>query len=155
MTVLVARIGRAARGSESLGQLVRFAVVGGSGYALNLLVFGVLVNGFGVGHVAAAVIAFCFAVANNFVLNRHWTFTATASCARRQALRFAAVSLAGLSLNLTVLELLVAGGLAEIPAQAMAVAMVLPFNFMLNKLWTFAAATEKGRRDDRSDPISA
>jgi len=38
-----------------------------------------------------------------------------------------------------VLEALVAGGgIGELPAQAIAVAVAMPFNFLGNKLWTFA-----------------
>ena len=37
-----------------------------------------------------------------------------------------------------MLELLVGCGMAELPAQAIAVAIAMPFNFVGNKLWTFA-----------------
>jgi len=41
--------------------------------------------------------------------------------------------------NLVVLELLVtAAGVAEIPSQAIAVAVAMPVNFIGNKLWTFS-----------------
>ncbi len=35
------------------------------------------------------------------------------------------------------LELLLSGGLSELTAQAIAVAVAMPFNFLGNKLWTF------------------
>jgi hypothetical protein len=58
---------------------------------------------------------------------------------RIQAARFFAVSLASLALNLAVLELICrAGAVAPITAQAIAVAVATPFNFLGNKLWTFA-----------------
>ena len=42
-------------------------------------------------------------------------------------------------MNLAILESLVSGaGLAELPAQAIAVAVAMPVNFIGNKLWTFA-----------------
>ena len=40
-------------------------------------------------------------------------------------------------INLVALELLVKGGMGELPAQAIAVAIAMPFNFVGNKLWTF------------------
>ena len=55
-----------------------------------------------------------------------------------QAARFFAVSLASLGLNILVLELLISNHLTgELVAQAIAVAVAMPFNFLGNKLWTF------------------
>jgi len=52
---------------------------------------------------------------------------------------FFAVSIASLGLNLAVLELIWrSGAVAPITAQAIAVAVATPFNFLGNKLWTFA-----------------
>ena len=39
--------------------------------------------------------------------------------------------------NLVALELLIALGLGEILAQAIAILLVTPINFVGNKLWTF------------------
>ncbi len=122
-------------------QLFHFAVVGGSGYVVNLIVFTLLSGGAGINHLLAAVGAFIVAVSNNFLLNRHWTFKhqwSPDSHAGFQAARFFAVSVVGLGVNLVVLELLVSSaGLAELPAQAIAVAVATPVNFIGNKLWTF------------------
>lgn len=133
------RLGAAARRPASWWQLAKFGIVGGSGYLINLAVFAVLAGSLGVHHMLAAVAAFCVAVANNFLWNRHWTFGADTGSAGFQAPRFFAVSLAALGLNLVVLEMLVAsGGVGELTAQAIAVAVAMPFNFLGNKLWTFA-----------------
>lgn len=133
------RIGAAARRPASWWQLLKFAVVGGSGYLINLAVFALLAGGFDIHHAAAAVGAFCVAVSNNFLWNRHWTFGAGDGSAGFQAARFFAVSVASLGINLVVLEALVSGGrTGELMAQAIAVAVAMPFNFLGNKLWTFA-----------------
>lgn len=122
-------------------QLFHFAVVGGSGYVVNLIVFTLLTKGADVNHLLAAVGAFVVAVTNNFLLNRHWTFRrqgSKQSHAGFQAARFFTVSLVGLGVNLAILELLVSGvGMAELPSQAIAVALATPVNFIGNKLWTF------------------
>lgn len=122
-------------------QLFHFAVVGGTGYVVNLAVFTLLNGGVGINHLLAAVGAFVVAVTNNFLLNRHWTFRRQGSTevpAGFQAARFLTVSTVGLAVNLVVLALLVdAGGLAELPSQAIAVAVATPVNFLGNKLWTF------------------
>jgi putative flippase GtrA len=132
------RIGAAARRPASWIQLFKFGLVGGSGYLVNLAVFALLVGSFDLHHVAAAVGAFCVAVANNFLWNRYWTFGPGEGPAHFQAARFFAVSLASLALNIAVLELLVSSHLTgELAAQAIAVAAAMPFNFLGNKLWTF------------------
>jgi putative flippase GtrA len=135
---LAYRIGAAARRPASWWQLFKFGLVGGSGYVINLAVFALLTGSLGVQHVAAAVAAFCVAVTNNFILNRYWTFGPGEGPAHFQAARFFTVSLASLGLNLAVLELLIANHLTgELTAQAIAVAVAMPFNFLGNKLWTF------------------
>lgn len=133
------RIGAAARQPANWVQLLKFGLVGGSGYLINLAVFALLTGSFGTHHVAAAVGAFAVAVTNNFLWNRHWTFGAGDGPAHFQAARFFTVSVASLGLNLAVLQLLLAGStLGELPAQAIAVAVAMPFNFVGNRLWTFA-----------------
>lgn len=136
---LAYRIGAAARRPATWVQLLKFGLVGGSGYLINLAVFAVLAGSLGVHHAIAAVGAFCVAVTNNFLWNRYWTFEPGEGPAHFQAARFFAVSLASLGLNLVVLELLVSHHITgELTAQAIAVAVAMPFNFLGNKLWTFA-----------------
>lgn len=125
-------------------QLVRFSVVGGTGYVINLAVYSLLVALAGLHYIPAAVLAFCVAVTNNFLLNRHWTFRATDGSAAFQAPRFFIVSLIALAFNLVVLELLVGVvGIQKIPAQAVAVLAATPLNFVGNKLWSFRNLTHR------------
>ena len=136
---LAYRLGAAARQPANWVQLLKFALVGGSGYLINLAVFAVLVSSLGVQHTIAAIGAFAVAVSNNFLWNRYWTFAPGDGPAGCQAARVFAVSLASLGLNLVVLEALLRGEVAgELTAQAIAVAVAMPFNFLGNKLWTFA-----------------
>jgi dolichol-phosphate mannosyltransferase len=133
------RIGAAARRPASWLQLFKFGLVGGSGYLINLAVFAFLTSNLGVHHLIAAVAAFCGAFTNNFILNRRWTFAARDGHAGFQAMRFFAVSIVSLAINLMALEALVSGAdLGELTAQAIAVAIAMPFNFLGNKFWTFA-----------------
>lgn len=136
---LAYRIGAAARQPANWVQLLKFGLVGGSGYLINLAVFAVLAGNLGVHHLTAAIGAFVVAVTNNFLWNRYWTFGPGDGPAGFQAARFFAVSLASLALNLAVLEVLVSSGsVGELTAQAIAVAVAMPFNFLGNKLWTFS-----------------
>jgi putative flippase GtrA len=135
------RIHLGTRKPQNWIQLFKFGLVGASGYVINLAVFALLDQALGIHHLVAAVLSFCVAVTNNFALNRHWTFQAAAGHAGFQAARFFAVSVLGLGVNLILLYLLVdvAGG-PELPSQALAVALAMPFNFIGNKLWTFGEA---------------
>jgi dolichol-phosphate mannosyltransferase len=136
---LAYRIGAAARRPASWWQLLKFGLVGCSGYLINLAVFAILAGNLGLHHVAAALGAFGVAVANNFLWNRHWTFEPGDGHAGFQAARFFTVSVAALLINLAVLEALISGAaMGDLTAQAIAVAVAMPFNFLGNKLWTFA-----------------
>jgi len=127
---------RAARRAD-WHQLFRFCVVGASGYLVNLIVFSVLVHVVGAHYLVAAVGAFCVAWTNNFVLNKFWTFQRHGLTAFQQGARYLAVSLVALGLNLLLLEVLVQAGSPEVPAQAIAIAAVMPVNFLLNRRWSF------------------
>ena len=132
------RIGRGTLKPGNWIQLLQFGLVGASGYVVNLAVFAVLVGPLNVHHIGAAILAFGVAVLNNFWWNRHWTFDAKHGHAGFQAARFFTVSVLALVINLVALELLVRNGMGDLPAQAIAVAIAMPFNFIGNKLWTFA-----------------
>lgn len=123
-------------------QLVKFSLVGASGYAVNLAVFTLLVGLAGTGLRTAATCSFLVAVANNYLWNRLWTFRARRGRVMAQAVRFLTVALAGYCLNLLVLAELAAAGLGALPAQALAIALVMPLSFGGNKAWSF--------RDERS-----
>ncbi|HEU4702967.1 MAG TPA: GtrA family protein [Conexibacter sp.] len=119
-------------------QLVRFAAVGASGYAVNLAVFTVAVHVFDVDYRVAAVLAFLISVANNFWWNRHWTFDARDGHAGFQAARFLTVSVAAFLFSYGMLLLLVqAVGLPEVLAQAIAIVCATPLSFLGQKLWSF------------------
>ena len=127
---------RAAKRSD-WHQLLRFCVVGASGYLVNLIVFSLLVHAAGWHYLVAGVGAFVVAWTNNFVLNKFWTFQRHGLSTTQQGARYLAVSLVALGLNLIVLELLVSAGSPEVPAQAVAIASVMPVNFLLNRRWSF------------------
>lgn len=132
------RLGAAARRGANWVQLLKFGLVGASGYLVNLGVFALLSGDLGLHHLAAALGAFGVAVTNNFLWNRYWTFGTGRGPVHFQAARFLLVSTASLCLNLVVLQALVSSELVgDLTAQAIAVAVAMPFNFLGNKLWTF------------------
>ncbi len=131
------RVGGALRRRHNWLQLGRFCAVGLSGYAVNLVVYTVLLRGVGLHYIPAAIGSFLVAVTNNYLLNRSWTFRRERGHAGVQGLRFLAVSTAALVANLLVLHALVQVGLDEVIAQAVAIVLVTPMNFVGNKLWSF------------------
>lgn len=119
-------------------QLVRFGLVGGVGFVVNVAVYALFVHSAGLDYRAASVAAWLVAVINNFVLNRQWTFEAREGRAHFQAMRFLIVSLVAEAFSLLLLTLFVTdAGFAKVPAQALAVAASMPLNFLGNKLWSF------------------
>ena len=118
-------------------QLGKFCVVGAVGYLINLAVYDALLHA-GQHYLVAATCSFLVAVTSNYIWNRLWTFRELRGHVGIQGMRFFVVSLAALAANLVVLHLLVAdGGLAKLPAQAIAIVVVTPLNFVGNKLWSF------------------
>lgn len=142
---LALRIRPALRRRENWRQLVRFGLVGASGYIINLAVFSLLVLRLGVDYRLAAAAAFGVAVANNFTWNRRWTFGVREASVVPQAARFLGVSVACFVLNVLILDLQVrVMHASEVGAQAAAVAVVVPVSYVGNRLWTFA---------DREEPV--
>ena len=116
-------------------QLVKFGLVGLSGYVINLAVFaGTLSWG---AHVAATI-SFVVSAASNYWLNRHWTFAHQKAHVGVQGARFFVVSLAAYGLNQLWLVLFVdVLHWREVLSQAIAIVLVTPVNFLGNKLWSF------------------
>jgi putative flippase GtrA len=132
-----ARLGPALRRRGNWEQLVKFSIVGGTGYVVNLAVFTVLVTILDVHYIPAAVCSFLVAVTNNYTWNRLWTFRAQRGHVAYQGMRFLVVSTLALGANLLMLHALVTVGLDKVPAQAIAIVLVTPVNFVGNKLWSF------------------
>jgi len=88
------------------------------------------------------------ATINSFIWNRRWTFRVRDKHARaRQFAKFVTVNVVGMLLNSTITTLLIRPFLPEPPrlafmaCQATATAIVLFWNFFMNKYWTFRGAS--------------
>jgi len=131
------RVGSALGRRRNWEQLGKFCAVGATGYVVNLVVYTILLKWAGLHYIPAAVGSFLVAVANNYALNRLWTFRVERGNVGAQGWRFLIVSTVSLLANLAVLSLLVSAGIGEIAAQAAAIVFVTPLNFIGNKLWSF------------------
>jgi putative flippase GtrA len=134
---LRARASNALRQRDNWEQLVKFCVVGASGYVVNLLVYVALLNGADFHYRTAATGSFLVAVTNNYIWNRFWTFRQRRGHFGYQGLRFLVVSVLVYLGNLAILTALVELGVGKILSQAIAIVLVTPLNFVGNKLWSF------------------
>ena len=104
---------------------------------VNLAVFAALVHWADMHYIPAAICSFLVAVTNNYVWNRLWTFRGQRGHVVFQGLRFLVVSTIALGANLLFLGILVWLGMPKVSAQAIAIVLVTPWNFVANKLWSF------------------
>ena len=132
-----ARVRAGLRRRANWEQLLKFCFVGATGYAVNLFVFSLVFLVLGVHYIPAAICSFLVAVTNNYTWNRLWTFRQQRGHVAWQGMRFLVVSTLALGANLVALTVLVALGLPEVRAQAVAIVLVTPINFLGNKLWSF------------------
>jgi putative flippase GtrA len=135
--VLRARITQALRQRSNWEELIKFCLVGASGYVVNLLVYVALLDGANLDYRLAATGSFLVAVMNNYLWNRLWTFRHRRGHFAYQGLRFFVVSVIVYFCNLAILTVLVESGVGKVVAQAIAIVLVTPANFVGNKLWSF------------------
>lgn len=137
-----------ARLRRSARQFIKFAVVGGTGTIVNLVVLQITLLIWGALAAAtpfaveifASGLAFAVAVVNNYLLNRWWTFRSKSNMGG-EFTKFFIVSLAGLGLNELAFWVFRGEiGIDVMISQLLAIACVLPFNFIVNKLWSFRGA---------------
>jgi len=132
-----ARAVRALRHPANWMQLAKFGAVGATGYAVNLAVYTALLRGAGWHYIYAATVSFLVAVSNNYLWNRVWTFRDQRGHVGFQGLRFFTVALVAYGANLGILSALIVLGMNKVAAQAIAIVLVTPLNFIGNKLWSF------------------
>lgn len=142
------------RSRREAKRFIKFAIVGALGAITDFALLNVLVIFGGLPPIVANAFSFSAAVAQNFILNRTWTFPESQSRAMRNQLgQFALVSLVGLGINTIVFIMvdlflrpilmdLVADGdlgftLSYNLAKLIAIGVVLFWNFGVNRLWTY------------------
>jgi len=125
-----------ARHHHSIGEFIKFAVVGILNTGVDVAIF-FLLTWLGIPYVAAQIVSYSCGAANSYLLNKVWTFR---SCGLSYAeiVRFAAVNLTSLGISVVVLTLLHdMAGLGLAAAKGGATACALAANFLGNKLWVF------------------
>ena len=137
-----------ARLKKSGLQFIKFCFVGASGVVVNLIVFNAtlllwrLATGSTptVAEYMGNLLGFVVSVLTNYYLNRRWTFRSSGAVSSELP-KFFAVSIVAYLVNLGVFTVARHGlHLGDNPSQLIAIACVMPINFILNKLWSFRGA---------------
>ncbi|MGW3285434.1 GtrA family protein [Streptomyces sp. NPDC001002] len=124
--------------SQTVRQLVRYTVIGGSGVVIDFVVFLLLHNLAGMDEQLANALSTTLGIANNFVLNALFTFERRDRLVVR-FLRFYAVGLTGIVFtNLLFLAFTDGLGINANVVKAASLPLVLALQFVLNRKWSFA-----------------
>jgi len=138
-------------------RFLRFATVGIIGAVVDFGVFNLLTAFAGMTAVWASVFSFIAAIISNFTWNRFWTYPdSRTKPITRQVLQFSLVSIVGLLIRTPIIALLepyftqLFTGLSFLPvgfitgdfladnlALAIAVIVVMFWNFFINRYWTY------------------
>lgn len=121
-------------------QFSTFLVVGAIATAAHYTVFLSLMHVVGIAAVPAALSGFVIGAVVNYTLNRRHTFNTTRTHVEA-GWRFAAVATTGFCMTWALMQGLTRGLLAPpLVAQIFTTGVILVFNFIVHRLWTFRAA---------------
>lgn len=137
-------------------RFLRFAVVGAIGAVIDFGLMNILVNLFHFPLVVAGTISFIAAILSNFLWNRYWTYPdSRTKPIYRQLVQFAIVNTFGLAIRIPILAFLepillklfqnlgfqilflTPDFLADNITLAIAVIVVMFWNFFVNRYWTY------------------
>ncbi|MFH9065421.1 GtrA family protein [Streptomyces coeruleorubidus] len=123
-------------------EVVNFALVGGSGVAVNFLVFNVLLHGLHRTAMAATVAASLIAMGTNYLGFRYVTYRDRASRTRRQIALFFVFSGIGVAMESGLFYvgyhgLALAGPFESNAVKAVSILLASAFRFLVYRTWVF------------------
>ena len=141
-------------------RFLRFAMVGALGAVVDFGVANLLVHAAHADLTVAGTVSFICAILSNFTWNRYWTYPDSRSKpVARQLIEFTVVSVAGLAIRLPILnyvEPVLEHSLEKLPFSlplfgpnvyadnitlALAIVIVMFWNFFVNRYWTYRDVT--------------
>jgi putative flippase GtrA len=136
---------RAPRVRRLVMEVARFSVVGGSGVAVNVLVFNLAMHGLAWAPMAATVIASCVAMGSNYLGFRFFAYRDRASRTRRQIVLFFAFSGLGVAMESALFYLGyhglgMSGSLGSNIAKVLSIVLASAFRFVAYRTWVFQHA---------------
>ncbi|WP_079087018.1 GtrA family protein [Streptomyces silvensis] len=132
-------------------EVVKFGVVGGSGVAVNLVVFNLLLHGLGSRPMTATVLASCVAMGTNYLGFRFFAYRDRASRSKRQIALFFVFSGIGVLMESLLFYaayhgLGLSGPLGSNIAKAQSILLASAFRFLVYRTWVFK---ERAHHDAR------
>jgi putative flippase GtrA len=155
------------KGKRELTRFLKFSVVGVIGAVVDFGSFNIFATILGIPSIVSSILSFTAAVTSNFLWNRFWTYPDSRSkTIRQQATQFAIISLIGLAIRTPIFAVserpmislvdafhvsrlgqTLMGGtqldavvIGRNLALALAVVVVLFWNFFANRFWTYSDA---------------
>ncbi len=119
-------------------RLIKYGIVGITGTVVDVAWLYLLVEFFSLNVIHAATISFMLAVVNNYYFNAKWTFEQKQKKYKAQKIKFYAVSVVGLFINIICMMFFVnLLAIYYIVAKLLTSCVVLTWNFLGNQYWTF------------------
>ncbi|WP_424729965.1 GtrA family protein [Methanoregula sp.] len=120
---------------------LRFLFVGALGTVVNILIFFILADTLHFDATFSSVVAFLFAVTQNYILNHVWSFKNIVNFQvnRKSYFKYVCVNIFGLLINLLVLNLILLwfNPAIKTEAQLFGVLSGTLFNFILSRMYVF------------------
>lgn len=123
-------------------QLIKYSIVGISGTLVDLITLFILFDVFKVNLYISVTIAFLLAVLNNYIFNKSWTFQIKTNKNKKFFIKFLSVSIIGLILSLFLMHVFTfILGFWYLLSKILTSSIVIAWNFLANKYWTFKIKT--------------
>ncbi len=131
-----------------LKKVLKFAITGGLGTVTNLLLFFLLADMLHINATIASIACFFVACTQNYIINHIWTFkmeNGTDPVSLRLWMKFVIASLAGLAINITVLNvaLRLYSWKYNIIPQALGILAGMILNFIFSNFFVFRKRLHK------------
>ena len=127
-----------------ISQLIKFCLVGVFNTFLHFGIYYCLTRYLGLQFLLANALAFMLAASSSYLLNKFWTFEDKSKDHRKQYSKFISVATVGLIINEGLMYLFVSAlGLYDLLALIIAALVVVFWNFLMNRYWTFRVHEKK------------
>ncbi len=128
-----------------INKILKFSSVGALGSVTNIAIFSALIF-LDVNYNIASIVAFVFAVTQNYTLNKKWTFKDHNTQTKQKFVKYFILNLSSFMINLGVLNLFVMnfddGNITKIIGQVLGIGVAMGFNFVGSYLVIFAKNRE-------------
>ena len=143
--------------NSEVRRFAKFSIVGAIGFLIDTGALNIMIGLFGMStsvlRLVSKTISFALALTSNFFWNRYWIYPESRSkSVRVQAIQFSVVNIIGLALNLLIFGSVSSALIPRLQTyygvntglllgtnagQVSAVAVVLFWNFFVNRYWTY------------------